>query len=94
MADSVTPSGYMKMARGQFKDLAPAIVDKYIQMLRNKDAVLCNKLEIPNHIPAKYHPVMQRLWVEILANILFVRATEKISYAERFKLSQKLAMNR
>ena len=94
MADSLTPSGYMKMARGQFKDLAPAVVDKYIQILRNKEAILCNKLEIPSHIPAKYHPAMQRLWLEILANVFFARASEKIRYAERFKLSQKMAMEK
>ena len=84
----------MKMARGQFKNLAPAIVDKYIQILRDKDSVLCNKLEIPNHIPVKYHPAMQRVWVEILANVFFARATEKISYAERFTLSQKMTMEK
>ena len=91
MATELKPSEYLKLAKAEFKGLDSATADNMIKVLRQKwtDGIY-QILAIPPYMPVKYRARIQNVWVAMVANILFSRASEKISYAERFKLAQKI----
>ena len=86
-----TATGFLKEARHQLDVVDSSVANEFIDILR-KDSQdeLEGFLIIPYTIPAKYHDRMKRVWAAMIARVLFECSSEKISYAERFKLSQRI----
>lgn len=91
MAKEYTPSEYLKKAKKDASGLMPMAADSYIELLRTDDVNgLTTMLVVPPYIPLKYRARMLQVWSAMVANMIFSQATQKIGYAERFKLAQKI----
>ena len=73
-------------------NLPPAGADAFLRVLKKSGY---NKNTLPEMpvfpgMPLKYYNRMQCVWREMFLRVLFERTSKKLSYAERFKLAQKV----
>ena len=90
MAKTFTPSQYLKLSREAIRQELPGVVaDAWLKQLRETNSAGVF-LTIPSFIPAKYHDYMQRAFATAVARVLFESTTQKVDYAERYRLAQKI----
>ena len=97
MTQEYTPSQYLKQAlERDLQDLSVESADYFIERLRKKHVACLDTncffitIGAEPYIPKKYLGYAQQVYATAFARALFERSSKKISYAERFKLAQKI----